>query len=146
MHHMIARRDAAQAALDRFAGKPFTWGKYDCVRLAAFAARQLGHKVNLLKAGPYGTEVEARAALAKAGYASLEAALDARFPRIAPAAALPGDIVAVEGKEGDWPCLMVALGNGATVGFHEGEARLLRTLKPLLAWRVDPVRPKRVKR
>ncbi len=137
---MIARRDAAQAAVDAFREAPLVWGKADCVRLCAMPARLLGHKVGLLKGGRYTTEVAAKRALAKAGFANLEKAADALFPQIAPAMALVADIVAVEG-DGDWDlALMVALGNGRVLGFHEGFCRVLQPLKPLKAWRVDPCR------
>jgi hypothetical protein len=137
-HPLIWRRDAAQATLDHFNGRPFAWGEADCVRLAAWHVRRMGHKTKLAKAGAYHDEAGARKALAKAGFRSLQKAVDAHgFARIAPAAALVGDIVALEG-EGGWPALCVALGNGRVLGFHEGQARVLKPLLPVLAWRVEP--------
>jgi hypothetical protein len=142
MHPLIVRRDAAQAVRDTYFGKPFAWGRADCVRMCALDLRKLGYRVSLLKAPQYSSEKGARLALARAGFDSLEALLDAQgFIRIPPAAALPADIVALSGA-GDWPSLMVALGNGATIGFHEGQGKVLRPQmdKAVAAWRVDPCR------
>lgn len=138
MHHLISRRDAAQATLLHFEGRAFAWGRADCVRLAAWHLRRMGRRVSLLKGGQYSSERGAKLALARAGFDSLEAALDAQgFLRIPPAAALVGDLVGLEG-EGGWPCLTVALGNGRVLGFHTGAARILKPIKMVAAWRVDP--------
>lgn len=140
---MILRRDAAQATLDAFVGRRFAWGSADCVRLAAFAARQLGHPAPLAKAGRYRTEAAARQALKRAGFDTLQQALDKLFFQIPPAAALPGDILACRGVvevdgAAPWPCLMVAMGSGLAVGFHEGECKVLRPIELVAGWRVEP--------
>ena len=137
---MIARRDAAQAAVDRFDGQPFVWGKNDCVRLSAFVLRKLGHKPNLARAGSYSSLLGAKRALARTGFASLEAALDALgLPRIPPAAATTGDIVGLPG-EGDWTALTVAVGNGRVLGFMEGRGGIMQPVTTVTAWRVNPCR------
>lgn len=140
IHPLILRRDAAQATLDHFNGQPFAWGKADCVRLGAFHLRQMGRTVSLAKAGSYSSEKGALRALSRTGFASLEAAVDGQgLLRIAPAAALVGDLIGLEG-EGGWPALCVALGNGRVLGFHTGQARVLKPLLPVIAWRVEPCR------
>lgn len=137
---MIARRDAAQAAVDRFDGQPFAWGKNDCVRLAAFTLRKLGHKPNLARAGTYSSLLGAKRALVRTGFATLEEALDALgLPRIPPAAAVVGDIVGLPGLD-DWTALTVALGNGRVLGFMSGRCGVLAPITPLTAWRVEPCR------
>ena len=39
---LLARRDAAQAALDAFLGQPFAWGQADCVRLMQALCAETG--------------------------------------------------------------------------------------------------------
>lgn len=140
---MQARVAAAQAAVTRFEGRALRWSREDCVRLAAYVQRQLKHPVSLARAGSYASEQGALAALKRAGFASLEAALDAHLPRIAPAMALPADLL---GLEADWAggavALFVALGNGRALGFHAGEdgavCRIVQPVKVLTAWRAGP--------
>lgn len=142
MHDLIARRDAAQAVLARFDGQPFQWGRADCVRLAAYALRQRKRPVSLIKAGSYGSEAGALKALARAGFASLEAAVEAQgLDAIAAAFALPCDLIAIDPEEpGPWLALTVALGNGRVLGFHKGACRVLQPRFALAnrvrAWRV----------
>lgn len=114
---MVRRVAAAQAAVKAFLGKPLDWGKTDCVRMVACDLKHLGHKPRLSRGGYYKTPLGARKALKRAGFASLEAALDdLGLPRIGYAAALPGDICALSSGE-DWPGLAVALGNGRILAF-----------------------------
>jgi len=132
----MTRVSAAQASFDRFDGVAFRWSSNDCVRLAAFTLRKMGHKPALPKAGAYGSLLGARKALAAAGFDSLEAALDAMgLERIAPAAALPADIVALPG-EGGWPALTVAIGNGRVLGFMGGRGGVMQPRDYVCAWRV----------
>ncbi len=49
MNPMIRRQQAAQATVDRFLGKPLSYGKDDCARMAVFCLKQLGVKVAYLK-------------------------------------------------------------------------------------------------
>ena len=146
MQPLLIRRSAAQACLDRFAGQAFAWGRSDCARLAAFALRGLGHNPRLARFGTYSTAIGARRALKRAGFDTIEAALDGMgLPRIPPAAALPGDIIALPSADDEaWPALCVALGGGRVLGFH-GEVGLAVVMQPEvwgLAWRVDPKTPR----
>ena len=47
---LLARRDAAQAAIDAFLGQPFAWGEADCVRLAACVLNHHGRPTDLNRA------------------------------------------------------------------------------------------------
>lgn len=147
MNVMQARVAAAQAAVTRFEGRALAWSRDDCVRLAAFVQRQLKHPVSLAKAGSYRTEAGAAAALKRAGFDTLEAALDAHLPRIAPAMALPGDVLGIGAKwAGGEVALFIALGNGRALGFHaasEDAAAICCIIQPLAsrlvtAWRAGP--------
>lgn len=118
MNPMIRRQQAAQATIDRFQGKPLAYGRDDCVRMAVFCLRKLGVKVSLLKAGSYRSELGAARALKRTGFATLAEAVDAQgLPRIAPAAAVTGDILALPINDRDEVALAIALGNGRALGF-----------------------------
>ncbi len=141
MNEAIQRRDAAQAAFDRFNGKPFAWGRNDCVRLAAFVLREMKRPVSLVKGGEYHSARGALRALARAGFPSLDAAVDAQgLMRIPPAAALQADLIGLPAEDGDWIALAVALGNGRILGFAGGVGQVGQprpeVLRTAFAWRV----------
>lgn len=139
-----ARRvKAAQLCIDKFVGKPYEPGKSDCLRLFSTAVKAQGMKLSLAKVRSYSSEEGALRALRQEGYASLMAAVDAfGLPRIAPASALPGDIVALPAEEGNpFGCaLTVSVSNGRVVGFQEiegqGVGAVLQPLEYVAAWRV----------
>jgi len=117
---LVLRVEAAQATLDRFRGRPFAWGENDCARLAADVLRRLGYKPNLSQFGAYRSDRAARRALKSRDMASVLDWMDSipGLARIAPAAALPGDIIAFPGQ-GGWDGLAVAIGNGRVLAFTE---------------------------
>ena len=140
-HEMVRRVDGAQATLDRFKDETFQFGKNDCARMAAYHLRKLGYRPGLAKAGSYRTALSARAALKRAGYDSLADALDGLgLERIAPAAAVVGDIVEMEAGDA-FGALAVAVGNGRVLGYHEDEpgAVVVQPLSIVVAWRVVPL-------
>jgi hypothetical protein len=136
--------EAAEATLVAFVGKPLTWGKWDCARLVAFDLKRLGHKPRLSRGGYYKSPIGARRALKRAGFETLEAALDdLALPRIGFASALPGDVVALESGE-DWPGLAIALGNGRILAFSaaHGVCGVGQPTQDDIrgVWRADPCR------
>lgn len=138
MHPMIRRQRAAQACIDRFAGKAYQPGRHDCVKLAAHALRAMGHKVRPLKGVTWSSETGALKALRRTGFANLSDAVDAQgLPRIAPAMLLPGDLVGMPSDgEGFDVALMVAVGNGRIIGFSGGVGAVFQPLSIVCAWRV----------
>lgn len=139
MIEMIRRQQAAQAAVDRFKGQPWQLGKNDCVRMAAFVLRKMGHRPQLGKAGSYTTAAGAMLALKRAGHDSLAGALDTLgLERIAPAAARIADIVMIPGEAPLDGALTIAVGNGRVLGFHEdvSSAEILQPVQFIAAWRV----------
>lgn len=112
------RNRALRATLARFDGKPFAWGRNDCARMVAFALRKLGRPIPMAKAGSYKTALGARAALKRMGHAGLEALFDSERERIAPAMALPCDVLLIPGDEG-FGALALQLTNGRAFMFHE---------------------------
>ncbi|WP_292085310.1 MULTISPECIES: DUF6950 family protein [unclassified Brevundimonas] len=135
-HVMVRRVAAVEATIKRFEGKPLAYGRDDCARMAAFCLRKLGVKASLLKAGAYRSALGARRALMTLGYSNLEDAVDGLgLPRIAPATALPGDILALQGEDG--VALCVAIGNGRALGFwaSSGVCTVIQPLEYVAAWR-----------
>jgi len=155
---LLARRDAAQAALDAFLGQPFAWGRADCVRLAAAVLNHHGRPTDLNRAGAWDSPLKARRALKRLGYAGLGEAVDGQgLPRIGYAfhlvgdlVGLPigyafhlvGDLVGLPAPEGWDVSLGVALGNGRVLAFSPHD-NLGGVLEPgpediLACWRVNP--------
>ena len=135
---MVRRVAAVEATIKRFEGRPLKLGRDDCARMAAFCLRKLGVKASLIKAGTYSSEVGARRAMKKLGFASLIDAVDSvGLPRIAPAMALPGDIIAMPLEEEGQVALAVAVGNGRVLGFWEasGVCTVIQPMKFTTAWR-----------
>lgn len=117
--NLVRRRDAAQAILDRALGRPHKWSTLDCGKMAGLHLRKLGHTLELPKVGAYSTPAGAVKWLRTRGFESLEQRLDALgLPRIAPAHALVGDILALESIDA-LAALVIVLGQGQYLGFHE---------------------------
>lgn len=142
----IRREAAAKACWQRFYGKSYDPGKRDCVKLATHALIKMGHGSGPMKGMTYGSEAQGYRLLIKAGFKTLVEALDARgLPRIAPAKAMQGDLIAMDGGE-DNPfgaALTVAMADRIVLGFSGGICSTWRPLsfaagadgKPL-AWRL----------
>lgn len=137
----LERRVAiTQATLDAWKDRPFDWNGSHCIRLAADHLRAMGYRPPLSRGGSFKTALAARAALRRAGVATLVEAVDLmKLPRIAPAAALPGDLVAMPG-EAPFEALAVAVGNGRVLGFHQdAEGAIVQQPREYVAaWRVEP--------
>lgn len=141
---MTRRVAAAQATLDRWRDVPFQWGKADCATMIAGHLRELGLKLRIGKAGSYKTALSARAALKRAGWASLADAMDAHgFAQIPPAAAVVGDVLMLIGDPEEdalgFNALAVALGNGRVLCWHpdaEGAAVCQPKDEFVTAWSV----------
>ena len=135
---MLRRVNAAQATLERFKDKPFRLGVNDCARMVATHLRKLGYKVKLPPAGSYRSWRSARKALDARGFKDLGAALDALgLERIAPAAALVGDIMEMPAED-ELGALSVVLSNGRVLGYHQETpgAVVMQPQQMVSAWRV----------
>lgn len=135
---------AAQSTLDRFKDRPFRFSRNDCARLVAYHLRKLGHQVKLPASGSYASARSAARELEARGFASLREAIDSfGFERIAPAAVIAGDIVALPG-EGVLGALTVSLGGGRVIGYHQDAtgAVVMQPVEYEAAWRVTtPIAP-----
>lgn len=138
----LDRAWVAQDAVDAFDGKPLDFQNADCIRLIAHSVKAMGHRPKGLKGLRWSSETGALKALRRSGFADLLAAMDGQgFERIAPAKALPGDIVALP-CEGLWGgALMVALGGGRLLGFLEGRCGIVQPKQFVTAWRVPCRKP-----
>lgn len=126
MQKLTDRAAIAQAAHDRFNGRPFAWGERDCAQLVKFVVMRAGHPNPLKGAKDYSGEVGAvralHAALKAVGApkgAGLDAVLDGLgYKRLeSPAFALPGDLLGMM-ADAPWNVAMgVAMGNGKALAF-----------------------------
>ncbi len=147
-HVMTARVAAAQATVDAWKGKPFVWGEYDCARLAAYNLKQLGYAPRISRFGYYRSALSATRALRREGFTDVGGWMDSLgLPRIAQAAALPGDILGF--GHDDMPLrvgLGVALGNGRMLAFladqvcHVVDPRYGADGADYYAWSAKPCR------
>jgi hypothetical protein len=140
---LVIRREAVEATIQRFGGKPMKWGRVDCAQIAAHNLRQLGIKTSLMKGQRYASEHAALKALRDEGFTGLAEAVDAMLPRIAPAMAIQGDLIGMATDGDVWDvALCVAVGNGRVLGIKEGVVMILQPdlTKALTAWRANPCR------
>jgi hypothetical protein len=137
---LVDRAAAAQATLDRFKDKPFRLGSFDCVRMTAAHLRRLGYQVKLPATGSYRSKRKALELLNESGAGSLAAALDQLgLERIAPAAAIVGDIIQMPSVD-ELGALTVSMGNGRVLGYHEAAvgACVMQPKDFGSAWRARP--------
>ena len=117
MNPLIRRTVLTEQTNAKWFGRPFRWGTSDCARIAAFHARKFGHKPP--KTGGYSTLVGAISRLEELGYATLPDLIDGYGLReIAPAFAMPGDIVSFA-SDAPIGATGIVVGNGRMLAFHE---------------------------
>ena len=93
---MERRKEAAEACILRFADKPYDAGTRDCTIMARHLLHKLGLKVPFAKGVRYSSERGGLKFLKRAGFDTLIEAVDSLgLPRIAPASALIGDLIAL---------------------------------------------------
>ena len=109
------------------------------MKLATHALIKMGHGSGPMKGLAYSSEAHGLRVLRKAGFRSLLEALDARgLVRIAPAAAMQGDLIALDAGD-DNPfgaALTVAMSDGIVLGFSQGVCSTWRPLAYQAAWRL----------
>lgn len=141
MSSMIKRAAVAQSCMDRFSGREVVAGKRDCGKLTAHAMHGMGRSAKLLTGARHTDWSGALRYIRRKGHADLVSLMDATgLARIAPAAALPGDIIGLPSQPGDgFGCsLTVALGNGRVLGLNPTSG-LIEPMIPHLfiaAWRL----------
>jgi hypothetical protein len=136
---MDRRVTAAQKTKDRFDGKPWKPGKFDCWQMGAYHCRAIGKPLKIApKIGTYHAVATGIRRLRKLGFDDIPAVLDEAFQRIPPAAAIAGDIVQLASEDDSIGGITVCLGNGRVLGFHEftGGACVMQPFEMKAAWRV----------
>lgn len=143
-HPVIFRGQVCQFLIDKYFRKPFDWADSSCAHLIADCLVSMGHDNPLSKVPAYHDLRSAKKAMKRSGITNFTKYMDDRFERVAPAAALPGDVVGfpTEHPETFDIALGVALGQGRALAFI-GEGHDLCDHGPVgvasLAWRVPPV-------
>ena len=119
MHDLIRRKQAISLTQEYFLGKPFTWGKYDCIKLARFHAKNMGHK-KLRQIGKYENYSGAIRELKKTGFESIHDLISNYFFQIVPAMSLPGDLALLESpSDCKMDAIVLCFGQNKFLGFHE---------------------------
>ena len=119
MHVSIRRARAAQSCIDRFAHRPYEPGVRDCPLLALHDLHKLRIKVPWAKGLRWRSEAEGLRALKRLGFRDLIAAVDSLgFARIAPASALPADLIALPTSH-QLGALAIHVGNASLLAFTE---------------------------
>lgn len=128
------RAEATEATRQKFTGRPFEWGKVDCIKMARFHALKMGHKPPRLPR--YSSAVGALRGIKKTGFESIDDIFADMFPSIAPAAARVGDFVIAEGEDGI-DAVFISVGR-KIMGFHEEAEGLVMVIPEKLksAYRV----------
>jgi hypothetical protein len=136
---LIRRQRAVERTMKRFGGKAFKMGANDCVKLARFHLKEMGHK--LPSTGHYKTAAEAAKQLKKQGAKNLTQLLDKYLERIPPAAMILGD-VAVPPSEPDAPAaklgtIIVMASGHKFIGWHPDveELAVMSVSEIDVAWR-----------
>lgn len=141
MHHMGKRAKAVEGCMTRFAFKPVEPGVRDCLKLAAHAMHHMGRSTKKISDWEGRSWADGYRYIQKKKCADLVELMDKALPkrRIAPAAALPGDIIALPADDERFGCsLAVALDNGRVLALN-AESGLIEPMMPRLfvcAWRL----------
>lgn len=113
----IRRIEAALATKTAFEGKPLDYKSVDCLRIADYCLRQLGHKKPTKGVRKYSSQLGAVRALKASGHANLVEAVNGYgLEPIAPAQAIAGDIIAYAGEEFGGYALGVSIGDNKFLG------------------------------
>lgn len=142
---LLRRQMATESCMQRFGYKQVEPGVRDCGKLAAHALHKQGRSAKLLNGSKHKTWAGAVKYIRKLGYADLIELMDAQLgvtpaQRIPPAAALPGDIIAMptDDETGFGCSLAVALDNGRILGLNP-LTNMIEPMQPMsfiCAWRV----------
>ena len=131
---LIRRQRALEKTLAKYRGKARDWKAVDCVRMLRSHLIAMGHK-KVPKLPNYNSAIGAKRALKDAGFGSIAEMLDSILPRIAPAMALPGDVLLVRGDEG-FDAVTLSLGQKAFGWHEEAEGPVVLVLHEIEgAWR-----------
>lgn len=113
----LRRIEATLATKNEFIGRSLDYKAVDCLRIAAFCLRQLGHSKPTKGVRKYSSLLGAVRALKESGFKNLiEAVDDYGLTPIPPALAIAGDIIAYPGVDFGGFSLGVAIGDNKFLG------------------------------
>ena len=125
--NLAERARLTQTTIDRIKEKPFSLAGANCIRLARFQGKALGHVLPPVPV--FKTPTGARRALKKQGCDTIADLLDKYFTRLpAPAFAVVGDIVTLPSDDG-LEAVMIADGQGCLIGWHDVNPYALSNVK-----------------
>jgi hypothetical protein len=139
---MIDRGAATTAVIERFRNKEFSWKTQgNCIHLARAQAAAMGHKVPIVP--QFRSAFGAAKALKATGHNSVISLLDSMLPRIVPAMAVIGDIVALATDERPvggvtLEALAIHSGTNKLLGWRDGASGIVavEVTEYLAAWRL----------
>lgn len=135
MDILVQRVAAVDATIKKFNDCLLVYGKSDCVKMSAFALKQQGRKIAMARIGQYSNALGAARVLKKLGYETVLDAVDGEgLIRIAPASALPGDLIALP-AEHFGGALFLVVGNGRAFGYFDGKFQVGQPKMFEAAWR-----------
>lgn len=114
---LIKRQRALAKTMARYRGRPFEWGRFDCVAMARAHLTHMGHR-NLPKLPRYRDAVGAMRAMKAQGWGSLAEMLDALLPRVIPAMMWSGDLVLLPNPDSKFDALAINVGHKVW-GWHD---------------------------
>lgn len=128
------RAEATEATRLRYTGRVFQWGKVDCIKMAHYHARNMGHKPPKLPR--YTSQIGAIRGIKKMGFDSIDEIFASMFPKIPLAMARLGDFVIAEGEAGI-DAVYISAGR-KIMGFHEEAEGLVMVIPEVVksAYRV----------
>lgn len=139
---VVRRERALMKTMERFQGRAFKLGKFDCVLMVRAHLVAMGHK-RLPRAPDYRDVRGAMEALKKLGAKTVAELMDKHLTRIPPATMLPGDIALVEAEQGEaaWQAGTVVISVGRKWLAWHRDAAVLAIIEPVVdrpfiaAWR-----------
>ena len=111
--NIVNRVEITQKTLDKYRGKPFEWGKRDCLRMARTQLIGAGYKVPRIP--NYSSAKTAFRRLREAGFESIEDMLANYCLDIPSSLILPGDLATVRG-DNELSAIVISTG-GKFIGF-----------------------------
>lgn len=135
--NLVQRRDATKRTMERFVGRPFTWGEFDCGKMLIAQLREMKHRPVIGPGGTWKNAVGLKRFLSRHG-GSGAACLDGwKLPRITGAEAWLGDIVEMPG-EPPFGAFGIVVGNGRVLAYHEDTegAAIIQPAQIIGAWRL----------
>ncbi|MEE4452856.1 hypothetical protein V2S85_14480 [Novosphingobium resinovorum] len=133
--NLVERVEAVNATIGQFAGKPFIIGTSDCGKMVIAHLKTMGWTIST--GGTWSTTMGLKRFLRRHGGSGATCIDGWGVPRIAPAAAIAGDIVELPDETG-LGAFGIVVGNGRVLAFHEhadGVAIIQPGVAPLAAWR-----------